>query len=254
MATNAPPPLPPAPVSPKKSNVLLWVLVGVGAFFALIIVGVLAVGLFVVHKARQAGLDPELMKRNPALAATKIMTAMNPNIEFVSMDEAKQEITLRDKKSGDTYTISFDDARQGRFKMKQNGKAVVTINGSGAGGNGNGTVEVKSEDGSVRIGGDAKIPTWVPDYPGSSPQGAFAAQGKDGHRGTFTFKTKDSPDKVAKFYQDEFQSSGLKVTAHVVAASHILVAEDESKTHSITVITGVQGDGTGVTVTYSTNK
>src|SRR5579863_4563884 len=112
---TTPPPMPPAGGPPaKKSNVLLWILVGVGGFFALIIVAVLAVGFFVVNKAKQAGLDPDLMKRNPALAATKMMTAMNPNVEFVSMDEGKQEITLRDKQKGETFTISFEDAKNGR--------------------------------------------------------------------------------------------------------------------------------------------
>jgi hypothetical protein len=98
------PAVPPAP--PKKSNVLLWVLIGVGGFFFLIVVLVLAGGLFIAHKVRQT------------------------NFEF------------------------------------------------------------KSADGTVQIGGNAKIPTWVPDYPGSSPRTAFTAQGREGRTGTFTFKTK----------------------------------------------------------------
>ena len=225
MATN--PPVPPALPPAKKSNVLLWVLLGVGGFFALCIVAVLAIGLFVVHKAKQAVLDPDLMKRNPALAATKLMTAVNPNVEIVSTDEGKQEITLHDKQSGETYTISFDDAKQGRFK-------------------------VKSAKGTVQFGGDAKIPAWVPDYPGSNPQGAFAADGQDGQGGTFTFKTKDSADKVIQYYQDQFQSSGLKVNA--VLQSHMLTAQDESHKHNITVLAAPDSNGTGVTVTYGMNK
>jgi hypothetical protein len=221
-----PPPVPAGPVPPaKKSNVLLWVLVGIGGCFALIVIAVLAGGLFLVHKAKQAGVDPELMQRNPALAATKIMTAMNPDVEYVSMDEGKQEIVLREKKTGNTYTISFDDARKGRFKMKQNGKETVTI------------------------GGDAKIPTWVPDYPGSNPQGAFAAQGHDGQSGTFTFKTRDSAEKVTKYYQDEFQASGLKITN--LLQDHMVTAQDASEMHTVVVLTGIDGGETAVTVTYS---
>ena len=224
----------PPPMPAKKSNVLLWILVGVGGFFALVIVAVLAVGLFVVNKAKQAGLDPDLMKRNPALAATKMMTALNPNVEFVSMDEGKQEITLRDKQKGETFTISFEDAKAGRFKMK-------------------------SSEGSVTFGGDAKVPAWVPDYPGSNPQGAFSAQGKDGQGGTFTFKTKDSTDKVVKYYQDQFQSTGLKVTSNLInqtgqASGGMLVAQDDSQKHTITLLIGSDAGETSVTVTYGTNK
>jgi hypothetical protein len=226
-----PPPSPLTPTGPppaKKSNVLLWVLLGIGGFIALCVIVVVAGGLFLVHKAKQAGVDPELFQRNPALASTKLMTAMNPNVEFVSMDEGKQEIVLREKKTGNTYTVSFEDAKRGRFQMKENGKEAVTI------------------------GGDAKIPTWVPDYPGSNPQGAFAAQGKDGQSGTFTFKTKDSTDKVAKYYQDEFQSTGLKVTA--ILQGHMLTAQDDVSKHSVMVTTDPEGNGTTVSVTYSSNK
>jgi hypothetical protein len=232
---TAPPPIPPAGGVPaKKSNVLLWILVGVGGFFALILVAVLAVGFFVVQKAKQAGLDPDLMRRNPALAATKMMTAVNPNVEFVSMDEGKQEITLRDKQKGETFTISFEDAKNGRFKMK-------------------------SSEGSLTIGGDAKFPAWVPDYPGSNPQGAFSAQGKDGQGGTFAFKTKDSTDKVVKYYQDQFQSSGLKVTSNLTSqngqgSGGMLVAQDDSQKHTITLLIGSDAGETAVTVTYATNK
>jgi hypothetical protein len=49
---------PPAPLPPaKKSNVLLWVLVGVGGFCALIVVAVLAGGLFIAHKVRQTNFE-----------------------------------------------------------------------------------------------------------------------------------------------------------------------------------------------------
>jgi len=161
------PPVPPQPPA-KKSNVLLWVLIGVGGFVALIVVIVLASGLFVAHKIRQ---------------------------------------------------VNF---------------------------------ELKSGDGTIQVGGAAKAPTWVPDYPGSSPRNAFSAQGKAGRSGTFTFKTSDSAGKVTKYYQEEFQSTGLKVTAAL--QDHMLTAQDESNQHTVMVMTGVDGNETAVTVTYSTNK
>jgi hypothetical protein len=228
--TPPPSPLhpPSGPVPAKKSNVLLWVLAGIGGFVALIIIAIVATGLFLFHKAKQAGVDPELFQRNPALAATKMMTTMNPDVEFVSVDEGKQEIVLRQKKTGNTYTISYDDARKGRFKMKENGGETVVI------------------------GGDAKVPTWVPDYPGSNPQSAFSQRGEHGQNGTFSFKTKDSVEKVAKYYRDEFQSTGLQVTAAL--QDHMLTAQDNNQKHNIVVVTGAEGDKTTVTVTYSTNK
>jgi hypothetical protein len=170
---------PPPPA--KKSNVLLWVLVGIGAFMALCAVAVLAFGFFVVQKARHGGLG----------------------------------------------NITVEDARTGQFK-------------------------VNSPNGSVQIGGDAKIPTWVPDYPGSNPKTAFSAQGKNGNSSTFSFKTTDAPEKVTKYYQDELDSTGLKVDALV--QDHILTAHDEKRGQSLTVITGTEGGETTVTVTYAMKR
>ena len=229
-----PPPVPPV-APPKKSNVFKWVLIGVGACFMLFVIAVVGLGLFVAHKAKQAGLDPDLIKRSPALAAAKLMVAANPDVEMVTADEGKQEMTVRDKKSGKVYTMSFEDAKNGKFTMKEDGKTTLTV------------------------GGKAKVPSWVPDYPGSDPQGAFSAQGDDGSGGTFTFKTKDSSDKVVKYYQDQFKASGLNVTSNITnqngqSAAGMLSAQDESRKHNITVILGVEGGDTTVAVTYATNR
>jgi hypothetical protein len=162
------PPVPPMPA--KKSNVLLWILIGVGGFFALILIAVFAGGLFVAHKIRQTNF------------------------------------------------------------------------------------ELKSADGTVQFGGAAKIPTWVPDYPGSNPRNAFSAQGRDGRSGTFMFKTKDSADHVARYYREQLEASGLKVAAAVSSgSSRVITAEDEAKHHTVTVVAGGGRNETSVNVTY-TNK
>jgi hypothetical protein len=212
MASTYQPPQPPPP--PKKSNVLLWVLVGVGGFFLLLAL-IVVVGIAYVA-------------RNPALVLTKVITAANPNVEVITVNKGSQQITLRDKKTGETYNVTFDDVKNGRISMKSsNGRA------------------------SFSIGGGAKIPAWVPEYPGSDPQSAFSAQGRDGASGTFTFKTPDSPDKVTRFYQDQFQSSGLHITSNVHGSGSMLVAEDDTKNHTLTVIVGVDGSNTTVAVTYA---
>jgi len=235
MATYPPVP-PPAPVPPpNKSNVLKWVLIGIGACFMLFVVAIVGLGLFVAHKAKQAGLDPDLIKRSPGMAAAKLMVAANPDVEMVSADEGKQVITVRDKKTGKVFSMSFDDAKNGKFTMTENGKATLTV------------------------GGNAKAPAWVPDYPGSDPQGAFSAQGEDGSGGTFTFKTKDSSEKVVKYYEDQFKASGLTVTSNITSQNGqsmagMLGGQDETRKHTVTVIVGVDGGETNVAVTYATSK
>jgi len=240
MATN--PPVPPVPgssapmgVPPKKSNTLAWVLGGLGGCLVLVIIVVAGISFFIAHKAKQAGIDGDLFKRNPTLAAAKIMVAANPNVELVSTDEGRQEITVRDKQSGKTYSISFEDAKNGKFTMKEDGKTTLTV------------------------GGKAKVPSWVPDYPGSDPQGAFSASGADGDSGTFGFKTKDSSDKVVQYYQDQFKSSGMKVTSNVTtqdgkSSAGMLSAQDDANKHTVTIVLGVENGETSVAVTYTTNK
>ncbi len=163
------------------------------------------------------------------------MTATNPDIEMVSVDEGRQELTIRDKKSGKTYTMSVEDAKNGKFTFKEDGKTTLTV------------------------GGKAKLPAWVPDYPGSDPQGAFTASGADGEGGSFTFKTKDASDKVVQYYQDQFKSLGMKVTSNVTtqdgkSSAGMLSAQDDANKHTVTIVLGTDNGETGVSVTYATNK
>lgn len=259
MATNPPVPpqagVPPYPPPARKSSALKWILIGVGSFFVLIFLLVAGLGLFVVHRAKEAGLDTDLIKRNPGLAVAKMAIAANPNLEMVSADERRQVITVRDKQTGKLVTMSWDDAQKGKFTFKEDGREAFSISSNGP----NGTMEMKSADGTLRVGGDIKIPAWVPDYPGSDPKGVFAAQGKDADTGSFAFKTRDASEKVIKYYQDEFQSAGLQLTNNISSQSGqgsagMLVAQDNVKKHTITVIVGQDSGQTAVSVNYATNK
>jgi hypothetical protein len=151
-------------------------------------------------------------------------------------------------------------SKDGKLTVKRDGKDSVVISSSG---NGNdGSLEIKSADGTVKIGGGAaagKVPAWIPDYPGSNTQGSFSAQTKEGSSGSFSFKTKDSIDKVVHYYEDGFKSTGLKVTSNITTTNGgvsggVLSAEDDGKTHSSVVILGTEGGETTVNVTYNLKK
>jgi hypothetical protein len=163
------PPVPPVPA--KKSNVLLWVLIGVGGFFFLIVVVVLAGGLFVAHKVRE-----------------------------------------------------------GHFEMK-------------------------SADGTVQIGGDAKLPTWVPEYPGSKPQNAFSAQVRDGRSGTFMFKTRTrrivSPSIIASNWKPRDSRLQRCRQFRLQPGHH---GEGRHHQHTVTVVAGGRGNETRSTSRTRTNS
>jgi hypothetical protein len=230
-------PFPPPPPQ-KKSNVLVWVVAGCGTFVVIGIIAVFLGGYFVWNKAKQAGFDPELMQKRPALAVAKMMVAANPDVELVSVDDEKGLITVKDKKTGKTVTVNLEEAQEGKITFKGDDKGEeVTIEAKGEGDTG--SLEVKSKEGTAKFGAGsaAKLPTWFPTYPGAATQGTFSAEGKDGGGGSFMFSTADSIEKVVKFYEDNLKQAGLKVTTNTVQQNGTitmgsLVAEDDGKARS----------------------
>src|SRR6185503_2627843 len=154
------------PPPQKKSNVLTWIVVGCGTFVILGVIVVFLGGYFVWNKAKQAGLDPALMEKRPALAVAKMMVAANPDVELVSVDDEKGLITVKDKKTGKTITVNLEQAQKGKISFKgDNQDDEVTLEAKGEGETGG--LEVKSKQGIVKLGtgSQANLPTWFPAYP-----------------------------------------------------------------------------------------
>ncbi|MGA2040763.1 MAG: zinc ribbon domain-containing protein [Bryobacteraceae bacterium] len=230
-AYQAPPMAPPPPAVPaqRKTSPLVWILVIILGLFVLGGVGVVGVGMFVVHKAHQLGFDPDEWHRNPGLAASRMITAFNPNMELVRINEGDNTITMRDKRNGHVVTMSFNDVQRGRFRMNVRGD-----NGA-----------------NVEIGGDSsKIPSWIPAYPGAKPEVAFSGSSDQGEGGTFTFKTSDSAQDVMKFYQDKINGMGLKTNLVANSSDGGTIAASEENGRSLNVTAGASGGQTSVTVIY----
>jgi hypothetical protein len=113
----------------------------------------------------------------------------------------------------------------------------------------------KSADGSFQIGGAAKVPAWLPEYPGSNPKSIFSARNKDVRSGTFIFTTQDSPDHVAQYYRDQLEAAGFTIAAATnTGRGQVITAQDHSKDRTVNVVVsrGATSE-TSVNVTY-TNK
>lgn len=242
----------------KKTSPVVWILVILGTLFLL---GVLSVGgliFYGLHKARQAGIDPELMRRNPALAAAKIAVAMNPDVQLIKVDEDRGTIIVRDKKTGKVLTANFNDAKHGRFVFSEDGKNVeISASGQGP----NGSVQVKSPDGTVTFGGGmaTNLPSWVPQYPGSKPENAVTSNTPTETGGVFHFKTKDGTEAVIKFYTDQSKAAGLTISNTTTSQGQggmgaMLAAGDESSKRNLMIVVATEEGETGVTVTYGTKK
>jgi hypothetical protein len=243
-AASAPPPAPTAPIAAapvqRKTSPIVWVLVIVLGLFVLAGIGTVAAGYFVVHKVRQAGFDPDLMRRNPGLAVSKMIATFAPDAEVLSTDDGAGTITIRDRKTGKVVTMSFDDARKGKFSFHAEGP--------------------NNEKASIEVGGnDTKVPADVPVYPGATVEGNFTVNGNgangEGTASQYQFKTSDAASKVLSFYHDKLESSGMKMALDThTADGGMLMAEDDASGRAITVIVGKSGDETSISLTTRSKK
>jgi hypothetical protein len=235
-----PPGMAPMP-APRKTSPLVWVLIIILGLCFLGFASCAAFGIFVAHKVKQAGIDPELWRTNPSLAVGKILAATNPNVEVVRSDERAGTVTIRDKRTGKETTMTFDQARNGRFSITADddhgGTATMQFGGATA-----------AKD----------LPSWLPKYPGSEGTSTFAIRGSGGdlaEGGSFTFNTPASAEKVIQFYRDKAQDLGLKIkVSSTTGDTSMIVATEDGDRRSLTVIADGHSTPTGVSVTYGSKR
>ncbi len=246
MGTTPPYMQPQQPPQPeKKTSPLVWILGGIAVllFGGMITCGI--VGYMAMRVVKNAGFDPDLMKRNPAIAMVKMATALNKDLELVSSNERTGTVTMRDKRTGKTTTYKYDQDSRKLEIVGDNGE-TVTMTGSGDGSQG--TMTVKTNDGTVKYGAQAgSAPSWVPVYPGTTPQVTLSSQAKDGNTTNFTFKTSESAGKVLDYYQAQLKSAGFHVTTVASGDEGGMVsAEDEGKKRTVVITIGSSsGETTG---------
>jgi hypothetical protein len=216
VATN----LPPAPAR-KKTNPLVWVLVAVGVLILLFGIALVAGGFFLYYKARQAGLDPDLWRRNPGVAAAKLIAATNPDAEVVSVDENKGIVKIREKSTGKLYAFNFEDIKRGR----------ITFTG---------------EKGEA-----AGVPSWVPVYTGATPKSALPDEAEGARGAAYAFETSSSVATVAAFYKSALEKEGFQVKAEDAPGIHVLTATNDEVSRNVSVTLTSSGGNTAAVVRYS---
>lgn len=261
MSTVPPTPPPsgapaPAPQKGSGAKLLIWIL-GIIVGLLLLSFGTCAVvGFYAMHKGKQAGFDSDLMKKNPGLATAKMAVAMNADVEVVSSDDNAGTISVRDKKTGKVTTMKFDPQKKAMVITDENGKTTsLTTSGEGA----NASMEMKSSEGTMKIGSSAdKAPSWVPQYPGSSPQNTFSTTNATEQTGSYAFTTTDSADKLIAFYSDSLKSAGFAVsnlTSNSDGKTGGMVSgEDKANKRTAVVSIATESDGTHANVTFTVKQ
>jgi hypothetical protein len=248
----------PAPGAPKKSRFLIWVLLGCGGL--IVIAGIIAIstGVFVAYKAKQAGLDPALVQKNPGLAVAKMVASMSPDTEVLSVDEDRGIIRVRDKKTGKMLTMNLEDAKNGKIVFLDENDQKVEIQTRGEGDNA--SVEVQGPDGTMRMGTmAANLPDWLPSYPGAEGKGTYDLNTKDGKAGSYSFQTSDSAESVGRFYEDALKKAGFEVQKNLTqvpgqGSMIILAGTDSASQRTVQVTAASQGEGAHVSLAFEVKK
>jgi len=256
MASSVPPNFPPNPQTPfppqaplppgKKSNILIWIL---GGFVVLVLGSTLMCGVggyLLLHKAKESGFDSSLMQKNPVYAAAKIAATVNPDVEILSTDDSQGTIKVRDKKSGKTTTMKFDPDKKQMVVTDGDGKqSTISVTGEGD----KAALNVQSSDGTATFsaGGDAKLPAWLPAYPGATAKGTFTSTTNGTTQSAFGFNTTDTPAQVMEYYQTQLKTAGFDIKQSMsTGQGGMLAAENGGRTVTVTV--GASGKETSVSL------
>jgi hypothetical protein len=173
---------PQIPALPKKGmSGLAWAGIGCGAILVILMVlGGLAIN-YGVGKFKEFKADKEL-------AIAEMVIATNPDLEKVSSNPSKGEITVR-AKSGEEYTVNYKEITEGRFSFKD------------AAGN------------TTRLGGSAdfsQVPAWVPRPPAiSGTPSVFHAVNAGKAAGMYSAASSNSFDDVEAFFNAELDKAGF---------------------------------------------
>jgi hypothetical protein len=227
---------PQSSAAPRKTSPIVWILVTVLGLFLLFGIAVVGGGLFLVHKAKQAGFDSQMMRNNPGLAMAKLLAATNPDLEVVSTDDGRGLITIRQKSTGKLMTMTFDDMRGGRFSFKE---------------------DRKDGSQSMTMGANqAQLPAWIPSYPNSKPASNFSVTGAQGASASFQFQTQDDPKDVLAFYERGLKDAGFHITTSIssgngAATSGMVSGDDSANKRTVLVTAGHGSRGTTVGISYS---
>ena len=238
------------PDTPKKSSAAKVVFGIVGGFAALVFLLIVAgagIGFFLMHRAKQEGLNPELIRKNPSLAVAEMEVIRNPDVQLISSNDSAGIMVVRDRKTGKKTTLKFDPEKKMMVSVEDRGKPSEAPVDSNAA-----KVEVNDGNTSVKIGGDAgNLPAWLPVYPGAAPQNTASVNENGKQSGTYVFASSDSTEKILSYYSDQLTAANMKLTRAASGSdSGVVTATQDDTGRTIVVTASSKSDGTHVSVTY----
>jgi len=232
--------VPPIPGQPAKKKTAWWVwgLLGCGGLIVVVVV---------IAVAGLGYLWTKVPKTELGVVARAIQLT-NPDVEVVSLDEDRQIVTLKDKKTGKQLTVNLEDAKRGKFSFTD-GKESVTFGGE------DGVIKVQGEKGTAIYGEAPKnLPSWLPTYPGAAPQGGMSNEEQGQRGGAINLTTSDPVSKVIAYYKEKLAEQGIHPgdggDASATEELGIFSARSDDEKKSVTVTASRSNDQTSVGVTF----
>jgi hypothetical protein len=220
---------------------------------AVIMVGVFVLivgGLFIINKAKDMAAE---IDDNPMVAAAKIIAATNPDIELVEVDDENRVVTFRNTNTDEVYSLDFEDIEEGRINFYSDDESYSLELETGEGDEGRLTITTDEGTASFGAGAEAgELPSWVPVYPGTTPEEAFSAETGEGRSGAFTVTTDDGVEDVLDYYVSELENRGFEIVTRAVSTEGaFLTAESPDEVLSINLAASIEGGRTQVIVNFN---
>jgi hypothetical protein len=251
MSINTPP-APPAIPEPKKGmSVWGWLAIGCGVVALLALGTCVGVGIFVQKKAAE-------FEKNPAKAAAELAVRLNPDAELVSSTE--EELTVRNKKTGEVITVNFEDAKEGRFTFKsKDGEATIDADADPSGEGG--TLKVTGTGGETAVfsagAGAGKAPEWVPIFADGDRVAKYDLNTATEHAGTVSISTSVPAATVLAFYKTKLEAAGFEVqtmTLEGPTAGGTVMGTTAGQKRALIVVVSVADGKTQALVTFKERK
>ena len=218
------------PAIPEKKGIppLGWVGIGCGT---LIVIAVVILTMLVGWCKRTVG-DLADFQKNPEKAAAELMVKMNPDVEKISEDDSRGEMTIRTK-DGKEMTLRYKDLSEGRFSY----------------------TDAEGNSGQFGAANLSNVPAWVPRVPSTKVVMMSMLNSNSGKvSGLYSATSTDTADVLDEFFKAEAaklnftESSRTTLGANGVETRNLSYAGDGRKLNII--LTGKPGEDVQVNVGY----
>lgn len=237
----------------KKLGPLAWIGIGCGVLAVVGMVVVISGGIFVARKAKGFVEEVEADPTAGVAMAAETMVRLNPALELVESDRERGTMTIREKDSGKTVTVHYDDIAEGRLSFEGPDGQKVEMNGGAANGDG-AAMTVTTEDGVTTLGvtGDAiDLPDWLPRYPGDvSEQTGYTTVTRDQHSGVYGFTTEDTREDVIEFWQEVMEDLELEVKRTEIGGQSLISLQGTAEDTEVGVTVVPEGNRVRASVTF----